>query len=163
MRILLNKAWNAIYPGREHGAGLPTYDSVPSEPHLDEKRSAYLWASSAGSASSASSQSLSRSSASHDSNGDGTARVHAGKGWARLGAAACGGLVAGMVLARHIARDPVAFDGPTRTDVWTQYDIKETSLVGTKPIQKLPRCERTLVLEWVRLCLLAFARLGLSC
>ncbi|GAA5870621.1 hypothetical protein JCM3774_001705 [Rhodotorula dairenensis] len=145
MRFLLSKAWNAVHsPIREHGAGLPTYDSLPGEPHSDEKqRSAYLSASSPFST-----RSSSRSSGSHGSDADGSTCVRAGKGWARLGAAACGGLVAGIVLARSTAHDPIAFDGPTRTDVWKQYDIRETSLVGTKPIKKLPACERTVVLEW---------------
>ena len=142
MRILFNKAWNAIQP--DHRAALPTYDSVPGESSSDEKLS---WAASFRSLSS--SRTSSRS-ASPDADYETAARQAANTGWIRLGAAGLCGLVAGVLLARGGAHDSVHYDGPTRTDVWKQYHIQEKSLVGTRPITRLPKCERTVVLEWVR-------------
>lgn len=146
MRILLNKAWNAVQPmSGDHRATLPTYDSVPGEPASDEKLSP--WAAPFRSLSS--SRSSSRS-ASPDTDYEMAARQATNKGWIRLGAAGLCGLVAGVLLARGGAHDSAHYDGPTRTDVWKQYNIQEKSLVGTRPITRLPKCERTVVLEWVR-------------
>ncbi|KWU46154.1 hypothetical protein RHOSPDRAFT_32146 [Rhodotorula sp. JG-1b] len=124
MRILLNKAWNAVQPmSGDHRATLPTYDSVPGEPTSDEKLSP--WAAPFRSLSS--SRSSSRS-ASPDTDYETAARQTKNKGWIRLGAAGLCGLVAGVLLARGGAHDSVHYDGPTRTDVWKQYDIQEKSL-----------------------------------
>lgn len=145
MRILLNKAWNAVQPMyADHRAALPTYDSVPGEPNSDEKLS---WAAPFRSLSSSRSSSRSASS---DTDYETAARQAANKGWIRLGAVGLCGLLTGVLLARGGAHDSVHYDGPTQTDVWKQYDIREKSLVGTRPVTRLPKCERTVVLEWVR-------------
>ncbi|GAA5982078.1 hypothetical protein JCM10908_004729 [Rhodotorula pacifica] len=146
MRSLLSRGWNALQLGGDQRSALPTYDAVPGEGNSDEKLlSAYSspWASLRPSTSTRSSS----RSPSPDVDAASGNRAGSGTGWKRAGVAALGGLIVGVVLARS-AHDPVFYDGPTRTDVWKQYEIKEKSIVGTKSVKKLPRCERTVVLEW---------------
>ncbi|BGP55207.1 hypothetical protein JCM8202_003789 [Rhodotorula sphaerocarpa] len=122
---------------------LPAYERLTGDANgklrsPGEKPSAYAW--SLGSS----------GSTTPDPERTGTVSVTPRSQWLRVGTAAVVGLIAGAFLARSYSSRSGASIGPTRRDVWQQYDIKENTLVGTKHrvVDDRPKCERTLVLEW---------------
>lgn len=123
---------------------LPAYERLTGDANgklrsPGEKPSAYAW--SLGSS----------RSTTPDPERTGTVSVTPRSQWLRVGTAAVVGLIAGAFLARSYSSRSGASIGPTRRDVWQQYDIEENTLVGTKHrvVDDRPKCERTLVLEWV--------------